>query len=290
MDEATGLLEITVETLKTKIRSDHLGDLLEEVPRLLFSVSANKQFQSDGSTKYLCQIGMLIVTKFAGVVPHDKIEILSSTLLSLFCEWIPNEFKNHDAHTGANCETILTWLITLLTDVEDYDSEVFRAAKPSLVQKVYRCCLKHGIAGSVGSTRVVQAKCLKLVRLLIGRLADPQSTLGKIQALVPTYSPFEVFTMLTSHSKFDVALSRTEEDGKVLIDDCDQLEMVRLMICCVTLSPGSINIEPAVWAAVFSVFNAGLGSIDTAIRRLLYTYCNSSSKVSFYSESCYGSK
>ena len=78
--------------------------------------------------------------------------------------------------------------------------------------------------------------------------------------------PSDIFYMVTHHSKFLVAIRGGETT----------LALVRLLHTCIKSTSGTITMERELWGNIFSVFNAGLGELDTAIRKLI--------SVSMYSE------
>jgi hypothetical protein len=244
---------------------DLLSSTLEQSKQLLRNAAATK----------LCKLGMMLTSHSALEHKPTVKKRLTGTLFALLCEWLPHTYK-HQGAPDLDHITVLTWLVSLLQDVDEYDIEVLKEMKPSLIQKVFRSCLKHGISESTEDTEG-STMSLKLVRLLLVRMFGSQSQRQMLKEYFPNPSPAEVFAMLTSHSKFPLMLSRSVETPK---GGCDRLELVRLMLCCVILSPDEIAIESSTWTALYSAFNAGLGEIDTAIRQIFSASCSLQSQVS----------
>ena len=155
--------------------------------------------------------------------------------------------------------------------------KVWRNAKPLLVQKVFRTVLKYGIGVSERNP-AISSIAIKFLRELVTGLSDPTSPLSILKAQLLVISLTDVFNMLTSHSKFPVVLGSDDQDAELV-----KLELVKLMFCCVARSDKGIVIGPEVWTTLFSAFNAGLGELDTSIRKLFYACCDLLEKVRFES-------
>jgi hypothetical protein len=277
MHNSVDLLEMTIMALPSLNMSDGLKHLSEGVLRLSTSILEHGWLSRDTETEKVCQLGILLVSKCQTQMTSDEMPSvtsrLASTIFVLLCEFLQGSYKvqSSEAHSSLGAKSVLTWLISLLEDVHEFELEVFQHVKPTLLQKVFRSCLKYGLTRSTEYNQDVPVLSLQLVRALLTRLSN--SPIGILKEHLPTPSPAEVFMMLTAHSKFHVVLSQSEGVDGDRTGDRARLEVVRLMLCCVTLSPGETTIEPAVWKTLFSAFNAGLGELDTTIRQLFYAYC-----------------
>jgi hypothetical protein len=277
MHSPVDLLETTIMALTNLNTSAGLKQLSEGVLRMSTSILEHERLSRDTETEKVCQLGILLVRKCQSPMKSDEIPSvtsrLASTMFVLLCEFLQGSYKvqSSEAHSSLGAKSVLTWLISLLEDVHEFELEVFQHVKPTLLQRVCRSCLKYGLTRSTEHNQDVPVLSLQLVRTLLTRLSN--SPIGMLKEHLPTPSPAEVFMMLTAHSKFHVLISQSEEvDGERTCDRA-RLEVVRLMLCCVTSSPGETTIEPAVWKTLYSAFNAGLGELDTTIRQLFYAYC-----------------
>jgi hypothetical protein len=78
--------------------------------------------------------------------------------------------------------------------------------------------------------------------------------------------------------------------GQIELRGCDtidglKLELIKLLLCCLSFSPEGINMESSVFKTHISGFVAVLGQVDTgALRRVFITYSQSviHSKVSSF--------
>jgi hypothetical protein len=270
---------LTIEALYFLRISDCVDGLSHIVLDLLSStLEQSKQLLRNAAATKLCKLGMVLTSHSALEDKPSVKKRLAGTLFALLCEWLPHTYK-HQGAADLDHITVLTWLVSLLQDVDEFDIEILKGMKPSLIQKAFRSCLKHGISESTEDSEG-SAMSLKLVRLLLVRMFGSQSQRQMLKEYLPKPSPAEVFAMLTSHSKFPLMLSRSVEHIKTPKGGCDRLELVRLMLCCVILSPNEIAIESSTWTALYSAFSAGLGELDTAIRQIFSASCTLQSQVS----------
>jgi hypothetical protein len=267
---------------------------LLETPRFATEVDISKKFLQNLSitvvtleknnpvSKSLCELVMTLLKRKDLYLNEDGSFVMAmrhlASIMFLQClEWLPQTYKTKEVDAellNVNTRLILQWLLSMLSDVEEYESEGLEAIQPMLTQKVIRSCLKYGLGLSDQSPEV-SSMSLKLIRELITRLSDPRSPMNSLKEHLEVIPPFEIFNMLTSHSKFVVVLaSSTEEADRV------KVEIVHLMVFCMAKAPNDIKMDLAVWTALFGTFNAGLGELDTVIRKLFYACCDLLAEVS----------
>lgn len=221
-------------------------------------------------TRCLCQFAVLLLQRFdstfdEAVVTRRSRKRLSSTLFFRCIEWLPYTHKIKEAPNDDCIDTdiVLAWLATLC-DIRDFDLAVLRSINAPLIEKVFRSCLKYGIT-FYEKKPVTSSRSLKFVAEFVTRLSDPNTPFSSLKdhwLLIPLT---DIFNMLTSHSLFAALLSTSADDQNGV-----KLELVRLMSCCVTRSSEGVIMGMDVWCALFASFNAGLGELDTAIRKLFY--------------------
>lgn len=280
--DAKSVLDLSQALLKLTTIADEVDvsvDLFEKVSATL----KMGELRQNPAAKSLCQLAMLLVQRFnsdsqkPGATKMSR-QYLASTMFLRCIEWLPYTYKIQEAASDERVDThaVLTCLMTLC-DIQDFDLNVLRSTNPMLIQKVFRSCLKYGI-GLSEQNPVISSMSLKLVRELATRLSDPRSAIGPLKEHLLVIPLADIFNMMTSHSKFTALLSGSTKEL-----DCVKLELVRLMVCCVARSSGGIVMGDDVWTALFGAFNAGLGELDTAIRKLFYACCDLLSGVSLES-------
>ena len=282
MNELAIILQTVSELLRKRLTSSRLNDLANELRRIFVLAIKQKSILRDTSSRSLCQIGMQLVGETTSGIPYASIRSrLVSTMFALFTELLPHFLKEDHHGLGLKCDNLLTWSIALV-EANEHDLRVYTTLKPSSIQRLCRSCLKHGISGSKISIAHTASKSLKLVRALLSRSASAGSDIEKVSQILPVPSACELFTMMTSHSKFASTLAETPDqvDGR---DKETKLELLRLMLCCATTSTGPIRVAPEVWTAIYSAFDAGLGEIDTAIRQFFFACSKLDSQVSLSS-------
>jgi len=126
-------------------------------------------------------------------------------------------------------------------------------------------CLKYGMmdpAGSVpGSTL---GGCLKAIRVFLKvRAESTQPQLGSSDL-----SAAQLHAMALSHSHFRSALGGGEVSGGVT----QQAELVKLLLCTISIDFDRIRVDEKTLSALFSVYSAGTKGVDQSIRRLLFCY------------------
>jgi hypothetical protein len=136
---------------------------------------------------------------------------------------------------------------------------------------VLKTCLKHGITDQ-SPEWAITAACLRLARLTLGQMEKIGGLSDAVQ--VPTISARIVFRMVVTHSKFHVALaSKASKDKTASV--MMRLELIRLLICCVSMARAEISFDRTLWSTLLSTFDAGVTAFDEAFRRLLSVYSHS---------------
>eukprot|EP00980_Cylindrotheca_fusiformis_P009346 scaffold2047_cov129-Cylindrotheca_fusiformis.AAC.25 len=229
-----------------------------------------KGLRQNAATRSLCQLAVALLQRFdqhshKHESSRDSSSRLASRLLLRCIEWLPYTYKTQQATGDERLDdnVMLSWLV-ILCNIRDYDLEVMRTLDERLILKAFRSCLKNGI-GQSREKPVTASKSLQLVRELGARLFDPLPPFSLLKEKWQVISLADIFNMLTAHSLFASLMSANSENL-----DCVKLEALRLMVFCVGRSPGGIVMQNDVWAALFEAFNAGLGEVDTAIRKLFY--------------------
>lgn len=273
---------MTIFVLKAQPRPHDINGVSEEVLGFLLALLGHEGPPRDPHIKQIIQLATSIVTEL-NTSDSTTERLLASTLVCLCCKWLPRAYKHlEDTEIGLPCESILDWLLLLVEHGCTYNYEQFQESmKTSSIQKVFRSCLKYGVGGVQGGTDVISAKSLKLVRKLLEATASTSGGLGHLMEEFTIPSPADVFTMITSHSKFLDAVGAKDivgVDATMPILSV-KLELMRLMLYCVIKSSTAIVIEQPVWKILCSSFGAGLTELDTTIRQLFVSYCKRAPEV-----------
>jgi hypothetical protein len=212
---------------------------------------------------------------------------LSSALLVRLCEILPGLLvsrskvkKRHESGWQVlDASIAFEILFEIISKAEHYDDAIFLRTSPTLMRRLFRACLKSGIIEESGLQRRLALSSLRLVQLILSKTTHDSAPLNVLGATLSLPSADEVFTMTTSHSKFHAVLSLRDSEQR---DEEITLEIVQLLLLCVTMSPNTIVPDTAVNKALLAGFDAGLGEVDTIIRRFYNSFDVSRSKVSDY--------
>ena len=123
--------------------------------------------------------------------------------------------------------------------------------------------------------------CLKVIRLLMSKVQGPPS---KSQIVLGRLTPSQVHAMVISHSSFHHCISQrkciVKEDSGVSAtiqpENCNglsrQIELIRLLLCTVSLDASHVKVEIDTWTVILSVYNASTDYTDAMLRRLMFLY------------------
>jgi hypothetical protein len=250
-------------------------DVSKGITRTLEKALKAKHFRSDPSLKVIIGIGMHLIE-----VNDFK---LATRLLVLLFELLPKSYKhqNKDSHCFLQPDTILYWLQSLAKRVKEFDFDFLNTTEKHIVEKLFRSCLKFGVAPSTDSCPAIATQSVRLVRVVLESCFDTTSPFSQLKAHFVIPSPAEVFMMLTSHSKFSMVLADEDNDDRPAEDCSTKTEIFHLMRSCLRLDSSNIFIAESFWQDIYSAFSAGLGESDTAIRLCLQACSTSKAKASW---------
>lgn len=200
--------------------------------------------------------------------------ILSTALFVRLNEILPRSLKKYikaaeeDFLVGEVLEPamIIDWLCTLVGEFPSFDMECLASLNPKCASASLRACLKYGMINFEGIEAFagITPDCLKLARELVLGIAPGLSLSQAGPDDFPTTS--EVYEMVVSHSNFFEALEAPGGGP----GGARKLEMLRLLLSCVSLSKTTIVFDTVVWEALFRTYRAGVNAADHCLRRLLY--------------------
>jgi hypothetical protein len=284
------LLKMAVEVSPNNLE---VSGLLNGLTKVCLSLSEGSMHISSPSAEAdLLQIGVEILkasnASFDSVGESDAKKQLRSALFCHLFELIPRCLKQHygkrfgSTHVTQDPLHLFGLIFDLIEKVEGYDDDTFIDSGSTSLQRMIRSCLKYGIADAIVSDKdqQIRSSSLKLIRIILTEVSSPSSSLKAFfgSAILPPAA--DVFKMVVSHSKFQSVISHSGDDTF----DVLKLELIELLLCCLSFSTEGIDIDASIWKTLISGFGAGLGQVDTALRRVFITYSQSAihSKVSFF--------
>jgi hypothetical protein len=282
---------MVVQVLSASPNNTEVSGLLEGLTRVCLSLSEGSMHISSPSGEAdLLQIGVEILkasnASFDSVGESDLKKQLRSALFCHLLELIPRCLKQHygkrsgSTHVTQDPLNLFGLIFDMIDEVEGYDDGIFIDSGSTSLQRMIRSCLKYGIADDIVSDKdqQIRSSSLKLIRKILTEVSCPSSSPKAFfgSATLPPAS--DVFKMVVSHSKFQSVISHNGDDTF----DSLRLELIELLLCCISLSPEGIDMESSVFKTLISGFGAGLGQVDTALRRVFIAYSQSEiqSKVS----------
>lgn len=199
------------------------------------------------------------------------------------CKLIPKLLKKVVQTKGVEdefavlLETLLGYTADLW-ELEDRISDDNMSSSVSVINSMIVSCLKYGMVDTSGiASPSVLGGCLKIIRLILSAGFAKEGTIP----------PGQVHAMAISHSAFGLVISTKEEPSTRLESSpisrsdgeshfCDglsqQQELIRLLLCCVSLDASHVKVSAEVWSSVLSTYDASTSVTDRLLRRLLFVY------------------
>ena len=233
------------------------------------------------------------IVRLVACVAASKQEVennVSAVIAKAFlrcCHLIPKLLKKVVRTKGAEeglavlFETLLGYTANLWAHNGRFSGQTISSSL-SVLNSMIVSCLKYGMmdASDFVSSSLFGG-CLKIIRLILSPTSE--GTFSK-EGTIP---PGQVHAMAISHSAFELAIGTKEESSTRLKSGpaskgvgeaqfCDGLsqgeELIRLLLCCVTLDASNVKISTDVWGFVLSAYDASTSVKDRLLRRLLFLY------------------
>jgi len=224
------------------------------------------------------------------VEPSAKNQGLDTSLLLTkaflrCCKVLPKHIKKM-LRTKQEAETRLveSFVHTLSSFIENAHSfdEKTVTLSANVIDNCIIACLKYGMMESneVKSCSALGG-CLKIIRLLMVKSHSPESPTGVV---LGSLNPSQVHAMAVSHSSFQSAVSSgsmafttspliSNDNGSGFCDELtQQLELIRLLLCTLSLDANHVKLEKETWMTILSVYNASTNIVDGLLRRLMFLY------------------
>jgi len=238
--------------------------LLEETKCVLLSILADvkstRRVELDiGTMKLAIDVDSRLTANFT----DQKPQLLPQVFLSC-CRLIPKNLKRlirskKDIDTRHVDELLLVYFSSLvgapLLQAQD---------EMNVIDGCLISCLKYGMMDPAGSASgATLGGCLKTIRVFLKLRAESKSQLDSSDL-----SAAQLHAMALSHSNFRSALGCGEVSG----GETQQAELVKLLLCAVSIDSDRIRVEEETLSALLSVYSAGTKAVDQSIRRLLFCY------------------
>lgn len=214
---------------------------------------------------------------------NDESAVISKALYRC-CKIIPKLLKKVVRTKGADEELLVMFeaLLGYTATLWERRGRFNDGNILSVLNSMILSCLKYGMmdASDFASSSLFGG-CLKIIRLILSPTSE-----GRI-SIEGTISPGQVHAMAVSHSAFDLAISAKDESSTLLKSRpiskgdseakfCDGLsqrqELIRLLLCCVSIDVSHVKISTDVWGSVLSAYDASTSVTDGLLRRLLFLY------------------
>ena len=196
------------------------------------------------------------------------------------CKLIPTFLKKllgakvEEEELTTSLENLIGFTAKLWECANNFRVDILSSSS-STIDSLVVSCLKYGMADASESTsRSVLGGCLKIIRLILSRTSK-----GEL-SVVRTIVPGQVHAMAISHSAFELVIKKKGEapmdrsvNGFHLCQGLSQQrELIRLLLCCISLDADHVKIDTDTWACILSAYDASTSVTDRLLRRLLFLY------------------
>lgn len=189
-----------------------------------------------------------------------------SNILIRLCNELPKSLRGLQRGDERERDVVLKHLslLQLILQESNEMGVIWGNTTAVCLGKLLKSCLKHGVTDEL-TEEAVSVNCLRLARAAFVeieriRLSGFAGQVHFIRAPV-------LFRMIVTHSKFQAALELERDEANL-----PKLELVLLLLCCVSMAHGDISFEKTFLNLLSSNFNAGVTVLDAAIRRLIQVY------------------
>lgn len=199
---------------------------------------------------------------------NEDISLLLSHAFVRSCKILSRLLKGFARNRQTSTSSLLLTATSMISNIldktlnQDTVSHFLNAIDKSIVT-----CLKHGITEADDKLSCqVSGECLKVVSRILNVSQCNNFTLSE-------FTPGQIHSMVVSHSSFQRALSNQVSYQSSKSDDVtQQIELIRLLILCVSLDARHINVDESQLSSILSVYTASTDNIDRLLRRLIYLY------------------
>lgn len=263
------LLQLVEITLLSK--AEGKDNLAMEMAEFLTGTDCNNILNKTNATAlvaFLQATSSINATLDGGNQSQSTIhQTLHTGLFVRLCELLPRALRKTNKAMEENRTNeiidpsfVIKMLLPLANKFGSFDMTQVASFDSGSTAAALRACLKYGMTEcSSSSFTEIASQCLRLARSLVLSVPSEGS-----KGFPP---PSAVYEMIVSHSHFAESLQGSLDDDA---SESRKLELVHLLLACVSLSKSPINFETDVWNALFGAYGAGLSATDSALRRIFY--------------------
>ncbi len=230
-----------------------------------------------------------LVVSITSKQDDSSTSIMATKCFLRCCKLTPMCLKKLVRSKGTEKElaSLVTSLIgataNLLERAHNFSDEILSSLSSSTVDNCLVSCLKYGMTDTIGFTSSsVLGGCLKIIRLMLsqalgGKLSAACSIVpGQVHAMTISHSAFELLVGKTESATISKTTSMKQSDSAGDFQFCgglsQQQELIRLLLCCVSLDADHVKISNDTWVTIMSAYNASTSVADRLLRRLLFLY------------------
>lgn len=188
------------------------------------------------------------------------------------CKLLPRLLKSFIRNAQVKVPTsflplmLMSHMSCLLKSGTSFDRDTVSSCS-NVIDKAVVSCLKYGIVDAEEQYMCsLTGKCLKTVSCIL------KASLTNNICLV-SFTPGQIHSMVISHSSFQKAILDKAYHVKGAHNDVtQQIELIRLLIVCISLDAQNIKVDNATIMTILSAYNASTNKVDRTLRRLLYLY------------------
>lgn len=227
-------------------------------------------------------LGLMNLAISLGIQAEDGSPLLTKVFLRC-CQLLPKQIKVMLKTKGRDAvckvDSLVGILSTSMAKIESFDVNAISTTS-QVIDNFIVACLKYGMIELHDATICsIFGGCLKMIRVLMETMHGPKTKSQTPRCLTPS----QVHAMVISHSSFHHSLSQRKsvfnEGAGLELDEqgcCSslsrQLELIRLLLCTVSLDASHVKIDINTWTVILSVYNASMDLTDVMLRRLLFLY------------------
>lgn len=197
----------------------------------------------------------------------EKTSILLTCAFTRCCKLLPRllkSFARDNLSSTASLAALADVVIRILDRASCFDKELLSSYSDT-IDKSMVACLKYGIMEADDQTACfIYGKCLKIV----GRLLQTGST----NEPLASFTAGQIHSMVTSHSSFQKAVSKKMYQPEKASSETQQLELIRLLILCVSIDGKRVKVDADTWVLILSAYDASMSDADRLLRRLMLQY------------------
>ena len=276
------LINVEIEFEQNMLNTNILADILsQQLIRSGQALTSTPRQELESEMQQFIEAALYICLHCK--TGSESISALSSFLFLYLCDLIvlTSSHQKMNASRVANDNITssqvqqITWMKQLISGEFLFDLDAVNKNGFAKLVALVRACLRNGMRVEGNDTIKIRSLYLELVNLMIKIARSDncrQRPIGTTGSTTQDQSISSlVFSMVTTHSKFDVLMSSVENKGV-------QVEISRVLFTCISRAT-DIKFAMATWSLLLSFFDAGIDDKDLLLRSVLFEYSRLAKKV-----------